>query len=44
MQFKKYVKLRKYVNGVPTDEYKKGNLIAIVQADNQQACESGQTN
>lgn len=33
MQFKKYVKLRKYVNGVPTDEYKKGNLIAVVQAD-----------
>ena len=30
MQFKKYVKLRKYVNGVPTDEYKKGNLIAVV--------------
>lgn len=42
MQFKKYVKLRKYVNGEPTDEYKKGNLIAIVQADNQAACE--QTN
>ena len=42
MQFKKYVKLRKYVNGVSTDEYKKGNLIAIVQADNQAACE--QTN
>ena len=44
MQFKNYVKLRIYVNGVPTDEYKKGNLIAVVQADNQQACESGQTN
>lgn len=42
MQFKKYVKLRKYVNGVPTDEYKKGNLIAIVQADSQADCE--QTN
>ena len=44
MLFKKYVKLRKYVNGVPTDEYKKGNLIAVVQADNHQACDSGQTN
>ena len=42
MQFKKYVKLRKYVNGVPTNEYKKGNLIAIVESDNQQTCE--QTN
>ena len=27
MQYKKYVKLRKYVNGEPTDEIKKGNLI-----------------
>lgn len=44
MQFKKYVKLRKYVNGVPTDEYKKGNLIAVVQADDQNACENGKTN
>ena len=44
MQFKKYVKLRKYVNGVPTDEYKKGNLIAVVQANSQQAWENGQTN
>ena len=44
MQFKKYVKLRKYVNGVPTDEYKKGNLIAVVQADNQQSWENGETN
>ena len=44
MQFKKYVKLRKYVNGVPTDEYKKGNLIAVVQADSQRSCENGQTN
>ena len=44
MQFKKYVKLRKYVNGVATDEYKKGNLIAVVQADSQQSCENGQTN
>ena len=44
MQFKQYVKLRKYVNGVPTDEYKKGNLIAVVQANSQQSCENGQTN
>ena len=44
MQIKKYVKLRKYVNGVPTDEYKKGKLIAVVQADNQRSCENGQTN
>ena len=39
MQFKKYVKLSKYVNGVPTNEYKKGNLIAIVESDNQKTCE-----
>lgn len=44
MQYKKYKKLRKYVNGVPTDEYKKGELIAIVQSESQTACENGQTN
>ena len=44
MQYKKYVKLRKYVNGEPTDEIKKGNLIEIITANNLQACENGQTN
>ena len=44
MQYKKYVKLRKYVNGEPTGEIKKGNLIEIVDAYNLRACENGQTN
>ena len=43
MQYKKYVKLRKYVNGEPRDEIKKGNLIEIVNADNLKACQNGQT-
>lgn len=41
MQYKKFVKLRKYVNGNPTDEYKKGNLIGIVQSNTQSDCENG---
>ena len=44
MQYKKYVKLRKYVNGEPTDEIKKGNLIERVNASNLKACQNGQTN
>ena len=44
MQYKKYVKLRKYVNGEPTDEIKKGNLIEIINANSLEACENGQTN
>lgn len=44
MQFKKYIKLRKYVNDEPTDEYKKGELIAIVEVESKEACENGQTN
>ena len=44
MQYKKYVKLRKYVNGEPTDEIKKGNLIEIVDASNLKACQNVQTN
>ena len=44
MQYKRYVKLRKYVNGEPTGEIKKGNLIEIVDAYNLEACENGQTN
>ena len=42
MQYKKYVKLRKYVNGEPTDEIKKGNLIEIITANSLEACENGQ--
>lgn len=41
MQYKKYVKLRKYVNGVATDEIKKGILIGIVEANSQSECENG---
>lgn len=44
MQYKRYVKLRKYVNGEPTGEIKKGNLIEIVDAYKLSACENGQTN
>ena len=44
MQYKKYVKLRKYVNGVATDEIKKGILIEIITANSLEACENGQTN
>lgn len=44
MQYKKYKKLRKYVNGTATDEYKKGDLIGTVQANSQSDCENGQTN
>ena len=33
MQYKKYIKLQRYINGVATEEYKKGALIGIVQAD-----------
>lgn len=40
MYFKKYVKLRKYVNGEPTDEVKKGVLIGIVEANSQSDCEN----
>ena len=39
MQYKKYLKLRKYVNGVATDEIKKGILIGIVEAKSQSDCE-----
>ena len=44
LQYKKYVKLRKYVNGVATDEIKKGILISIVEANSKSDCENGQTN
>lgn len=40
MQYKRYVKLRKYVNGEPTDEYKKGNLVEIITSDNINECEN----
>lgn len=43
MQYKKYKKLRKYVNGVATDEYKKGELIGLVQANSLEECEGGDT-
>ena len=42
MQYKKYLKLRKYVNGVATDEIKKGILVGIVEAETQSECENGQ--
>ena len=42
MQYKKYLKLRKYVNGVATDEIKKGILSGIVEANSQSECENGQ--
>ena len=42
MQYKKYVKLRKYVNGVATDEIKKCILIGIVEANSQSECENEQ--
>ena len=29
--YKKYIRLRKYINGKPTDEYKKGTLIGVVE-------------
>lgn len=41
MQYKRYVKLRKYVNGEATDEIKKGILIGIVEANSQSECENG---
>lgn len=41
MQYKRYVKLRKYVNGVATDEIKKGILVGIVEENSQSACENG---
>lgn len=41
MQYKRYVKLRKYVNGVATDEIKKGILIGIVESNSQSECENG---
>ena len=44
MQYKKYLKLRKYVNGVATDEIKKGILVSIVESNSQSDCENGQTN
>lgn len=43
MKFKKYIKLRKYVNDKPTEEYKKGNLVGIVESTDIKACENGQT-
>lgn len=42
-KFKKYVKLRKYVDGEPTDEVKKGSLIGVVEANSKEDCESGKT-
>lgn len=42
-KFKKYVKLRKYIDGEPTDEIKKGNLIGVVESDSKEACEKGET-
>ena len=42
MQYKKYLKLRKYVHGVATDEIKKGILVGIVEANSQSECENGQ--
>lgn len=42
MQYKRYVKLRKYVNGEATDEIKKGILIDLVEANSQSECENGQ--
>ena len=46
MQYKRYVKLRKYVNGEPTDEYKKGNLVEVITTNTLKECEgtNGQTN
>lgn len=38
MIYRKYQRLRKYVNGNPTDEYKKGSLIAVYQ--NKEDCNS----
>ena len=38
---KKYVKLRRYINGEPTDEYKKGSLIAVVESSSKENCEKG---
>lgn len=40
MIFKKYQRLRKYVDGQYTDEVKKGDLIAIVDTTSQSDCEN----
>lgn len=40
-KYKKYVKLRKYIDGQPTDEYKKGSLIGTVESESKDACEKG---
>ena len=37
----KYEKYQKYVNGVPQDEYKQGNLIGTVEYSSLQDCEEG---
>ena len=37
----KYEKYQKYVNGVPQDEYKKGNLIGTGEYSSLQDCEEG---
>ena len=37
----RYEKYQKYVNGVPTEEYKQGELIGIVDYDSKEDCESG---
>lgn len=40
-KYKRYVKLQKYVNGVPTSEFKKGEFLAIVESQSQTSCEQG---
>ena len=38
---KKNVELRRNINGEPTDEYKKGSLIAVVESSSKENCEKG---
>ena len=40
-KFKKYIKLRRYINGEPTDEYKKGSLIAVVESSSKKKKKKG---
>ena len=40
--YNRYIKLQKYVNGEPTDEYKTGDPIDTVEWETLQGCENGE--
>ena len=40
--YNRYIKLQKYVNGEPRDEYKTGDLVDTVEWETLQGCENGE--